>query len=342
MLTTWLTSRPVSCWTTLRVLSGPPAENAALNLSTPTPGMLTLRSRGIESSAIRSLSGSTRSRIVVSERPGSPAPSGPRRLSEPMIRIVCGAPPSALIAQRREPVVVREALGDVGEVEQDADRGRRRDRDHHDQRGGEKARPQALRARSCRPHHRWQLRRDQRWRRWLRPASVAAAATSASPVRRWRRPRRGARSPTSAASFACSRSASATVSASIVSIGRLGDRRRRVLVGIGLDLVAKLLVEVLLEAGGEVVLPDQVLSPRSRHLRARRGRARRRRRRQILVIVHRRGRLIGKLVVVVSVGLVARRGSSSASGSASARGGVKGPTARGRGRARVESENSLW
>ena len=30
----------------------------------------------------------------MSERPGSPAPSGPSRLSEPRIRIVCGSPPS--------------------------------------------------------------------------------------------------------------------------------------------------------------------------------------------------------------------------------------------------------
>ena len=114
--------------------------------------MLTLRSRGIESSAIRSLSGSTRSRIVVSDGRVADA-LGSRRLSEPMIRIVCGAPPSAwyeLIAQRLGPVVVREAVGDVGEEEEDADRGRRGDRDD-DQRDAARKRAQRRFARGFLP-----------------------------------------------------------------------------------------------------------------------------------------------------------------------------------------------
>ena len=59
-----------------------------MNLLIPYPGMFTLRSRGIDIIAIRDWSGSRRSSIVVSERPGSPGV--PARLSEPRIRMFCG------------------------------------------------------------------------------------------------------------------------------------------------------------------------------------------------------------------------------------------------------------
>ena len=193
-----------------------------MNLSTPTPGIVTRRSRGIESSAIASLSGSTRSRIVVSERPGSPFVS--RRLSEPRMRIVCGSPPSTsleLVAQRGERVVVAEALGDVGQVDEQADRGRGRDRDHDHAARRRGSAPTARFARGALPSS-----SSSGWRR--RPPAAGARSASARPPPASRPgprasapcSRRGRAAPASAASSASALSASASVSASTVSLGR--------------------------------------------------------------------------------------------------------------------------
>ena len=69
----------------------------------------------------------------MSERPGSP--SVVSRLSEPRMRIVCGAPPSTVSSCWRaaESSRIVEALGDVVEEEQERDGGRRRHRgDDHE------------------------------------------------------------------------------------------------------------------------------------------------------------------------------------------------------------------
>ena len=61
----------------------------------PTFGIETSRSRGIEVIAITSLSGSSRTRMIVSERGGMPASLSPKRRSEPRIISVCALPASA-------------------------------------------------------------------------------------------------------------------------------------------------------------------------------------------------------------------------------------------------------
>ena len=119
----------------------------------------------------------------MSERPGSPLVS--RRLSEPRIRIVCGSPPSTSASWSRsdgERVVVAEALGDVGQVDEQADRGRG---GHRDTIISEAARKRAQRrfARgglppsSAPPRRLVGGRRDQRLR--LRASGSAEAAGGA-------------------------------------------------------------------------------------------------------------------------------------------------------------------
>ena len=64
---------------------------------TPWPGMLTLRSRGIESSAVAFFDGSSLIRMIVSERWPPPYPDAPfTRASEPISMIVCGLPGAAV------------------------------------------------------------------------------------------------------------------------------------------------------------------------------------------------------------------------------------------------------
>ncbi len=116
-----------------------------------------------------------------------------------------------LVAQRGERVVVGEPLGDVGEVEQDADRGRRGHRDHDHQRGGQEARPQGLCPGGLAVVG---LVRD---RLGLGSGSAAAATTAGSDSRSGSCFAARAWSAASASSSACSRSASARVSASTVS-----------------------------------------------------------------------------------------------------------------------------
>ena len=52
---------------------GPPSEYAALILSTPWPGIVALRSRGIDMTAVAFFSGSSRMSIIVSDRAPSAA-----------------------------------------------------------------------------------------------------------------------------------------------------------------------------------------------------------------------------------------------------------------------------
>ena len=105
--------------------------------------MSTLRSRGSENSDRTCLSGSTRSSIVVSERPGSP--SRFVRLSEPTIRIVCGSPGLDLGELVLEPRDRLQLRGDVGEQQQRRDRDRGRDGDDDQHRGGQEAPPERRR-----------------------------------------------------------------------------------------------------------------------------------------------------------------------------------------------------
>ena len=83
---------PVSALMVSIVFAGPPAENAALILLVPYPGIFTYRSRGKDSIEMKPLSPSIRSRMSESDRPGSPAPSAPARLSEPISRMFTGRP----------------------------------------------------------------------------------------------------------------------------------------------------------------------------------------------------------------------------------------------------------
>ena len=75
----------------------------------------------------------------MSERPGSPWVAS--RLSEPRMRIVCGAPPSTVSSCWRaaEQLRVVEALGDVGEEEQERDGCRGGHRGHDHERGRHEA-----------------------------------------------------------------------------------------------------------------------------------------------------------------------------------------------------------
>ena len=81
------------------VSRGPPIAYVWLILSLVTPplgsGICTLRSRGIDITAVASLLGSSRTRIIVSELPRIPRRRSATRLSEPSSSSVCGAPASA-------------------------------------------------------------------------------------------------------------------------------------------------------------------------------------------------------------------------------------------------------
>src|SRR6185295_5838364 len=74
------------------VSASSPIENAALSLSRPWPGMSTIRSRGSDIIAVAPLFGSSRTRIIVSDRVGLPCCTSILRRSSPMTRIVCGLP----------------------------------------------------------------------------------------------------------------------------------------------------------------------------------------------------------------------------------------------------------
>ena len=66
--TMWLMGSPVYSWTVRAARRAPPIWKAALILSGPWPGIFTFRSRGIDSTAIRFVSGSTRTSRIVSDR----------------------------------------------------------------------------------------------------------------------------------------------------------------------------------------------------------------------------------------------------------------------------------
>ena len=86
--TTWFTPSPVSLSTVRMSSGGPPKAKAALILFVSWPGMGTFRSRGIESIEIRCLEGSVRTSRIESDR--APEIAFAPRLSEPMIRLICG------------------------------------------------------------------------------------------------------------------------------------------------------------------------------------------------------------------------------------------------------------
>ena len=74
------------------VSASSPIENAVLSLSRPWPGMSTSRSRGSDIIVVAPFLGSSRTRIIVSERVGLPCLTSILRRSSPMTRIVCGRP----------------------------------------------------------------------------------------------------------------------------------------------------------------------------------------------------------------------------------------------------------
>ena len=87
--TTWLMGRPVTLCTVLMASVGPPYAKAALILSSPWPGMSTRRSRGMERSAIRCLSGSVCTIMIESERATDPC-LDLEPLSAPSTRMLLG------------------------------------------------------------------------------------------------------------------------------------------------------------------------------------------------------------------------------------------------------------
>jgi hypothetical protein len=102
--TTWFTRSPVNSLIVWSASFGPPSAYAMLSLSTPWPGIRTLRSRGSDSSAIASFFGSSRIRIIVSERTPEPSCASREvlaRRSEPISRIVCGLPGGASASSLR-------------------------------------------------------------------------------------------------------------------------------------------------------------------------------------------------------------------------------------------------
>ncbi len=97
--------------TVRRVSLSSPSAKATLSWSRPWPGMSTTRSRGSDMSAVAPLLGSSRTRIIVSERVGGGfLSSRPRasstsllRRSSPIMRIVWGLPGSTSASSSSTP-----------------------------------------------------------------------------------------------------------------------------------------------------------------------------------------------------------------------------------------------
>ncbi len=112
---TWFTSRPVRSLTVRSARAGPPIWFAALILPSPTSGISTWRSRGIERNASRFLPGSVRINMIESdlfapERPFCVPPS------VPSTRIVVGVEtsrPSFFFSCFRTPTGTRSFASDT-------------------------------------------------------------------------------------------------------------------------------------------------------------------------------------------------------------------------------------